>query len=70
MKIDIVDNKHNTLVRDSDNRAILESDKSKITEYESKRQLYLQTEANKSEIEFIKNEMTDIKNLLLKLIEK
>ena len=72
MKIEIVDNnsKYNTLVRDSENRAIVESDKSKITEYETKRRMYMQAHENKIDIDSIKSEMSDIKILLQKLMEK
>lgn len=77
MKIGIIDNKHHGLVRDTDNRSLVESDKSKMNDYETKRNMMLTTIENKKNItkietdmSVLKTDMSIIKNILLGLSEK
>jgi hypothetical protein len=68
----VQDNIH--LVRESNSGALINRDKNALDDYMSKRKLFMnQTEELnkvKSELDIIKNDMSEIKQLMLQLIAK
>lgn len=65
---------HETLVRDTSTKAIIAVDDKEYNDYMAKRKQALQNiktlQAHEKEIDNIKRDLSDIKNLLIKLIEE
>jgi hypothetical protein len=55
------------LYRDTDNMALVNKDKNGLTDYLNKRRIF---ESQKQEIDNIKDDIKDIKEMLYKLMEK
>lgn len=65
---------HETLVRDTSTKAIIATDNKEYQDYMTKRKQALQSiktlQSHEKEIDNIKRDLSEIKNLLIKLIEE
>lgn len=68
MKLRVKD--HDSLIRDSQNMAILNKNKDLLTAHDLKMRELSEKEAQRNEINSLKNDVSDIKTLLQQIIQR